>query len=106
MPDSQPFDQWAVLEIMGHVRLAGRVREQSVAGTGFLRIDVPETVGLPAFTRLYGTNTIYSITPVSEEFARQAAAALRETPVNVYVPALHPPQPSLFHGEQYDDDDE
>jgi len=91
MNESQPFDQWAILEIMGHVRLAGRAREQAIAGAGFLRIDVPEANGVPAFTRLYRVNSIYSITLVSEDFARPAAAS---------------PQPDLFHGEQYDYDDE
>lgn len=35
------FESWAVLELMGHRRLAGFVREVTIAGAGLLRIDVP-----------------------------------------------------------------
>jgi hypothetical protein len=36
-----PFEGWAFLELMGHRRLGGYVSEATVAGAGFLRIDVP-----------------------------------------------------------------
>lgn len=36
-----PFEGWAILELMGHRRLGGYVSEATVAGAGFLRIDVP-----------------------------------------------------------------
>lgn len=101
MADQQPFEQWAILEIMGHVKLAGRVSEQTIAGTGFIRIDVPQVGDLPAFTRLYGTGAIYSITPVSEDFAQQAAASFREKAVTVYIPAIAAP---VGDGD-FDDDD-
>jgi hypothetical protein len=32
---------WCILELMGHRKMGGYVREQEVAGAGFLRIDVP-----------------------------------------------------------------
>ena len=35
------FKQWAILELMGHRRLAGLVSETTLAGGAFLRIDVP-----------------------------------------------------------------
>lgn len=39
--DRTPFEGWAILELMGHRRLAGYVRETELAGTGMLRLDVP-----------------------------------------------------------------
>jgi hypothetical protein len=33
---------WAIIELMGHRRLAGWLSEEEVAGAAFLRIDVPE----------------------------------------------------------------
>lgn len=36
------FEGWAILELMGHRRLGGYIREQEIAGQAFLRIDVPE----------------------------------------------------------------
>lgn len=35
------FEEWVVLELLGHRRLAGYLSEQQVAGAGFLRLDVP-----------------------------------------------------------------
>ena len=34
-----PFEGWAILELMGHRRLAGYVREVELAGAGVLRLD-------------------------------------------------------------------
>lgn len=42
---SAKFEGWCVLELMGHRRLGGYVREQEIAGQGFLRIDVPAPTG-------------------------------------------------------------
>ncbi|HEY0169427.1 MAG TPA: hypothetical protein VGB98_00120 [Pyrinomonadaceae bacterium] len=39
------FDCWCVLELFGHVRLAGHVTEASIGGCSFLRVDVPEREG-------------------------------------------------------------
>lgn len=88
------FDTFAIVELFGHARIAGRVSEQVIAGQGFLRVDVPANEQYPGFTRMYGTGAIYSITPVDESIARAAAAGMRERPVNVYIPAL--PQPDEY----------
>ena len=34
------FDEWAILELMGHRRLAGKVTEQEIGGANMIRIDV------------------------------------------------------------------
>ncbi len=39
--DSDTFSGWAILELMGHRRLAGYVTETELAGQGVLRLDVP-----------------------------------------------------------------
>lgn len=80
----EPFEAWAIIEIMGHTQIAGLVSEQSIAGTALLRVDVPEVNGHQAFTRFYGGGAIYSITPTTEDLARQAVEALRPRPVTVY----------------------
>lgn len=90
-PNGESFRAWAIVEIFGHERIAGDVSEQVIAGHGFVRVDVPELDGQPAFTRMYGHAAIYSITPVSEDIARRAAAAMRVRPVNVYLAALPAP---------------
>jgi hypothetical protein len=78
----QTFDCWAVLELFGHVRLAGRVTEASIGGCSFLRVDVPEREGEGVkFTRYFGNGAIYSMTPVTEEVARRVGDGNAAAPV-------------------------
>ncbi len=93
MPEGNGFDQFCIVELFGHARIAGKVTEQVIGGQGFVRVDVP---GLPAdkyhleepaFTRFFGTGAIFSITPVDEETALRAALSMRVEPVSVYLAA-------------------
>jgi hypothetical protein len=86
---AKPFDEWCVLEIMGHQKFAGRVSEAVIAGQAFIRIDVPERksglgLAIPGFTKLFGPSSVYSITPVAEDIARAMAAQLETSAINVY----------------------
>ncbi len=110
------FDQWAIVELMGHQKIAGHVTEQSIAGGAFLRVDVPavkrkkgyydpELVDVPGFTRYLGTASIYAINPCTEAVATAAAASM-----HVYAPSLvdFAPQAALptgYTGEEDDDED-
>lgn len=84
--EAKTFEGWAIVEIMGHQTYAGRVSEQIVGGSPFVRVDVPEIPErkLQAFTKLFGGSSIYCITPVSEEVARLRAASICKQPVDVY----------------------
>lgn len=91
MDIKQGFESWAVVEIMGHKQLAGRVTEEPIAGVNMLRIDIPEAGDHPPQTVYHGGAAIYAIHPCSEEVARSAAATLRRRqsdPFPVYVPEL------------------
>lgn len=74
------FAEWAILELMGHRRLAGKVLEQEIAGARFIRIDVPGPGGTAA-TQLYSPQAVYCITPTTEEVARAVASANQPEPV-------------------------
>ncbi|MBN1287870.1 MAG: 3'-5' exonuclease [Anaerolineae bacterium] len=106
--EKTPFAQWVVLELFGHKKIAGKVTEETLAGKGFLRIDVPEAEGLPGFTRYYGPEAIYSITPCDEQTARLAVMQLRSEPVTVYIPpaALGAGRASYSDRYDWDEDDE
>ena len=78
------FDTWAIVEVMGHKRYAGHVREEQVAGAWFLRLDVPETQGVGAYSKLFGTSAIYAITVIPEEVARELAASFQEEPFETW----------------------
>lgn len=74
------FDQWAILELMGHVRTAGRVTEEEHFGAKLGRIDVPQADG-KYVTQLFGGASVYRLTLVSEEAARAVALANKPHPV-------------------------
>lgn len=87
--DNNTFDQHCIVELMGHQRIAGRVTEQTVGGTSFVRVDVPAVNGNPAFSRLLGSAAIYALNPVTEEIALEAAKQFRSLPLQAYdIPAL------------------
>src|ERR1043166_5150181 len=78
------FDQWAKVELFGHQVIVGRVTEATLAGGSFIQVDVPATNGNPAYTRFFGPSAIYSITPVSEQIARDLLQVYRKEPVTRY----------------------
>jgi hypothetical protein len=90
------FEEWAVVEVLGHLTYAGRVTAQNVGGCSFIRIEVPaldttDRGDRPAFTKLFGQSAIYSITPVEEHVALAAARHLDSRPLSLYIPELEPP---------------
>lgn len=95
---SESFQQWCVVEIMGHQTYCGLVTEQTIGGQAFVRVDVPEQPGeggepaTPAFSKLFGSSAIYCITPVAEDVCRAALRRNRSRPLNVYLPELYPPK--------------
>ena len=84
MSEKQEGGFWALVELFGHQQLAGFVSSQTVGGQSFVRVDVPETKQQEAWTKLYGPGAIYAITPITEELARQKAAALEVTPIKAW----------------------
>lgn len=104
------FEQWALVEIMGHVRIAGLCTEQSIAGENMLRVDVPETPTKPAFTKFFGGSSIFAINPVSEEIGRALANNLDMAPIQVYdirelVLKLDAQEDSRAYNEDFYDED-
>lgn len=95
----QAFEQWAIVEIFGHQRIAGKVTEQTIGGCSFVRVDVPELPErivddygrkrtLPAisgFTKLYGNAAIYAMSFVDEAIAKATAGSLRVLPIDSYT---------------------
>ena len=100
------FDVWAIVEMLGHKILAGRVTEHVVAGQAFIRVDVPETPQEAAFSKLLGPGSIYAISPCSQELARAAAARLHAEPIPVYIPKALPAGPQLATEAELEDDDD
>lgn len=77
MSESEKFEHWAILELMGHRRLAGKLSEEQIGGATFLRIDVPGKDGFKT-TQFYSPSAVYCITPTSEQIAREVASMAGE----------------------------
>jgi hypothetical protein len=46
-----PLEEWAVVEIMGHIKHAGRVQEVALVGTVMLLVETPEIPATPRTER-------------------------------------------------------
>lgn len=105
------FEGWAVIEIFGHTKDAGFVTTQYFGSACLFRIDVPELperevelkrpeyfeinrvwrtwpagtiakgAAMPARSKLIGPNSIFSLTPCTEEFARRAIEEIYPRPL-------------------------
>lgn len=79
------LETWAVLELMGHQRLAGFTREVSLGSAAMLRVDVPEIDGVPAFTKFVAPAALYAVTPCTQEIAMAIIRRDRVTPVTLFA---------------------
>jgi hypothetical protein len=75
------FEHWALVELFGHQRIAGKVTEAEIGGGKFIRVDVPAIGTQQPVTKFYGPAAIYGITPVTEETALALAKRIDSAPV-------------------------
>lgn len=78
------IDCYALVELMGHARIAGRVTEQPIGGASLIRVDVPDADGNTAYTRMYGASAIYCISPMAKDLVIKLAQQIRAIPVTEY----------------------
>ena len=103
MSDGKQTIGWAIIEQMGHKKLAGYVTETELAGAGFLRVDIYATI--PArdltddpetavATQYVAPSSLYALTPTTESLCRQLGERLRPQPVTRWeLPAPAKPEP-------------
>lgn len=75
------LDTWAIVELFGHTRVAGKCSNVSIAGSGFIRVEVPAHGRSPAYTRDLSPKAIYAINPCDEAAARAALDYVSASPV-------------------------
>lgn len=103
MASDASFDEWAILELMGHRKMAGRVSEVQLFGAKMLRIDIPSD---PPATQIYGGAAIYCLTPTTEETCRAFAKRAAPAPVQRWeLPALPERAGAPERADETDDDD-
>jgi hypothetical protein len=97
---------WCIIELLGHVKIGGFVTEEERFGTKLGRIDIYGPNG-EVVTQYFSGNSIYRVTPVSEDIAKQVggrgAAPVRRWELKAVAPA---PEPSVSYDVEPDDDDE
>ncbi len=74
------FQEWCVVELMGHVRMAGLVTEVELFGSKQGRIDIPNGDGF--VTQYFNGSSLYRLTPTTEEIARAVAISNQPEPVH------------------------
>lgn len=89
------YEGWAI-ELMGHVRMAGKIREVEQYGTRMLAVDVPAVndAGVKAFTTFVSGSSLYRVTPTTEAIAVGVVRASRPRPVHPYDLQLQPLLPA------------
>jgi hypothetical protein len=103
--EAAAFDEWVICELMGRVRLAGRMTEQQIAGGHFMRLDIHKETGPAVITQLIPPppgGPVYRITITTEAVARKIGA--RSVPEPVARWELEPPRPSAAAREGQDSD--
>jgi hypothetical protein len=86
------FREWCIVELLGHVRMAGFVTEEELFGAKLGRIDLPRADGTTA-TQFFGGGSIYRLTPTTEEIARAVAKQNEPEPAQRWeLPKLKAPE--------------
>lgn len=95
-----PLEEWAVVEMMGHLTRVGRVSTVKRFGAELMQIEIPAGDGF--VTEDVGGSSLYRVRYVSEEVARAAAARMADPrPVQ---PAAYRERPALEHRDDEMDD--
>ena len=65
MPEISPgFSHWAIVELMGHVKIAGHVTEVELFGSKLGKVDIPN--GESFTTQYFNGSSLYRLTPTVE----------------------------------------
>ena len=91
-----PSQTWAVIELMGHRQAVGAISETVIAGRQMLTVSRVDTEP-EGQVQHYGPESVYCLTPVTEDQARLIASQRYKTHV---VP------PALMAGVAVGDDDD
>lgn len=88
------FESFAIVELMGHSKVAGKVIEETVFGTPMMRVDVPRVGSRAGYTKYYSAGSIYCFTPCDEATAQLAAESFDQPAISPYIVRL-PESPAL-----------
>lgn len=102
----EKLELFAIVELFGHGKIAGKITEQSIGPDSFIRVSVPETTQVPAFDRLFNPKAIYAINPVTEEVMKVTAEALHSAPIQSWdVKRMYEKVLALGNGSHLNNDE-
>jgi hypothetical protein len=78
-------EMWALVELFGHQRIAGKITQAELGSGELIRVDVPAVRDRAALTKFYNVKAIYGITPVDEATATRIAGDIHAAPVSEWV---------------------
>lgn len=100
--DHPAFDEWAIIELFGHQKMAGHVTQAPIGD--MLRVDVHDTADHVIYTRFINPKAIYAINPVSAEVAIAVGKQFAQPPVSRWeLPQLLPAPTEKRGGEREDE---
>lgn len=77
---TERFEQWCVVELFGHSKIAGWCTESSIGGCNFIRVDVPKAESEDTlYTRYLGNGAIYALNPTTKEEVLKIVGMLHPT---------------------------
>lgn len=101
--EKEKLEQYAVIEMMGHRKIVGKITESDIAAGSLLKVTVLGKDGVPDRTEYIGTGSIYCLTIVDEESAKLVAAA--NAPEPTWAWGIAPQRAALTSGDYGDADD-
>ncbi|MFL6427799.1 MAG: hypothetical protein ACJ71S_06105 [Acidobacteriaceae bacterium] len=84
MDNEEQKEMWAMVELFGHQRIAGKVTPCELGAGALVRIDVPAVGDRAPLTKFYNVKAIYGITPVDQATCERMARDIRAEPINEY----------------------
>lgn len=111
-PETQ-LDTPAVVQLLGHHRIAGHLRTVSLAGKSFFQLSIPAHNSRPAHTRFISPSAVYDIQPVDEAAMLAVLPTCNDSPVNAILmdhfrqefARRSTPAPAITSGDTDNDDD-
>jgi hypothetical protein len=82
--ETETTEQFAVVEMMGHRKIAGAIKQSELAPGALIRVDVFGSNGEIERTEHVGSSAIYDITICSEQTAKAVAIANNPQPSFAY----------------------
>lgn len=105
--ENEAKEIWALVELFGHNRIAGKVTEAEMGGGALIRVDVPPVKDRQPITKYYNVKAIYGITPVDEATATRMAESIDAAPISSYsIDREIERRKRLGSGESDDDPDD